>query len=84
MNGKILITDTLFIFDTHLKQLELAGYEIERLSKPDATEDELCQAVKGKVGYILGGIEKITGKVIESADKLKVIVFTGSGYQIKP
>ena len=81
MSNKILITDTLFIFNEHVKELEAAGYEVERLSKPEATEDELVEAVKGKVGYILGGIEKITPKVIDAADELKVIVFTGTGYK---
>lgn len=80
MSGKILVTDSLFIFDEHVKKLEDAGYEVERLDKPEATEAELCEAVKGKVGYILGGIEKITDKVIESADELKAIAFTGTDY----
>ena len=80
MPGKILITDSLFIFDEHVKKLEDAGYEVERLDKPEATEEELCQAIKGKVGYILGGVEKVTDKVIESADELKAIAFTGADY----
>jgi phosphoglycerate dehydrogenase-like enzyme len=78
--NKILVTDSLFIKDEHAKKLEEAGFEVERLDKPNASEEELCQAVKGKVGYILGGTEKVTEKVIESADQLKVIVFTGTGW----
>jgi len=58
-----------------------AGYEIERLDKPHATEDELVEAVRGKDGYILGGIEDITEKIIDAGDKLKAIVFTGIGYK---
>lgn len=81
MNGKILVTDSLFIFDEHVKQLEEAGYEVERLDKSHATEEELCDAIKGKVGYILGGIERITDKVIDAADQLKVIAFTGADYK---
>jgi phosphoglycerate dehydrogenase-like enzyme len=81
MSNKILVTDSLFIFDEHVKKLEDAGYEVERLDKPQASEDELCEAVKGKVGYILGGIEKVTDRVIESADELKAIVFTGADWQ---
>jgi len=81
MGRKILVTDSMFIFDEHIKQLEDAGYEVERLDKPDASEEELCKAVKGKVGYILGGIEKVTGKVIESADELKAVVFTGTAWK---
>lgn len=78
---KILITDSLFIFPEHELQLQKAGYEIVRLDKPDASEDELCEMVKDKVGYILGGIEKVTDRVIEAADSLRVIVFTGSSYK---
>lgn len=78
---KVLVTDTLFIFDEHVKQLEAAGYEVVRVEKPDMNEEELVEAVKGKVGYILGGIEYVTKPVIESASDLKAIVFTGTGFK---
>jgi lactate dehydrogenase-like 2-hydroxyacid dehydrogenase len=77
----ILVTDSLFIFPEHEQQLKVAGYEVIRLDKPEATEEELCEAIKGKTGYILGGIEKVTSKVIEAADTLEAIVFTGTGYK---
>ncbi len=77
----ILVTDSLFIFPEHEQQLKDAGYEVVRLDKPEASEEELCEAVKGKAGYILGGIEKVTKKVIEAADSLEAIVFTGIGYK---
>ena len=51
----ILITDTLFFFDEHEQMLKDAGYEVERLQKSDASEDELSEALNGKVGYLLGG-----------------------------
>ena len=78
---KILITDSLFIFPEHEGMLKDAGFEVERLDKPHATEDELVVAVKGKDGYILGGIEDITQRVVDAGDKLKAIVFTGIGYK---
>lgn len=81
MKGKILVTDSLFIFPEHEKALQDAGYEVERLDKPEATEEELVVAVKGKVGYILGGVEQITDKVIEAADELKAIAFTGADWR---
>ncbi len=81
MKGKILITDSLFISKEHEKILIDVGYEIERLDTPKATEEELIKAIKGKVGYILGGIEHVTEKVIDAADSLKAIVFTGIGYK---
>jgi phosphoglycerate dehydrogenase-like enzyme len=81
MNGKILVTDSLFVFPEHEQQIRDAGYEIERLDKPMASEEELVTAIKGKVGYILGGIEKVTEPVIEAADELKAIVFTGADWR---
>ena len=81
MKGKVLVTDTLFITDEHIKQIEGAGYEVERLEKANATEDELIEALRGKVGYVLGGIEKVTDKVIEASDELKVIAFTGADWK---
>lgn len=81
MTNTILITDSLFIFPEHEEVLKNAGYELERLDKPQATEAELIEAVKGKVGYILGGIEKITDNVIAAATDLKAIAFTGSDWK---
>lgn len=78
---KILVTDSLFIFDEHVKKLADAGYEVERLDTPHASEEELVKAIKGKTGYILGGIEKISDKVIEAAEEGLVIAFTGIDYK---
>jgi phosphoglycerate dehydrogenase-like enzyme len=77
MKGTILVTDTLFIFPEHEQKLRDAGYEIERIPKSVIPEAELVRAVKGKVGYIMGGIEIVTDAVIDAADELKVISFTG-------
>lgn len=79
--GKILVTDTLFIFNEHVQQLADAGYEVIRVKKADTPEDELIELVKDKVGYILGGVEYVTDNVFEASDTLKAIVFTGTGYQ---
>ena len=78
---KILVTDTLFIHDQHIKQLAEPGYEIERLENTTATEDELKTALQGKVGYILGGLEKVTKEILESSPDLKAISFTGTGWK---
>ena len=77
---KILITDSLFIFKEHEKKLKEAGYKLYRLDKPKASEEELIEAIKDMDGYILGGIEKVTDRVINAANKLKAISFTGSDY----
>jgi D-3-phosphoglycerate dehydrogenase len=81
MKGKILITDTLFMHEKHVSRLEKAGYEVTRLEKADATEAELIKAVQDMDGYIMGGVEHITEPVIEAANNLKAIVFSGTGYQ---
>ncbi len=78
---KILITDSLFIFKEHEDKLRKAGYEIERIDKANAGEEELIKAIKNKDGCILGGIEKVTDKVIEVANNLKVISFTGTDWR---
>lgn len=81
MKGRVLVTDTLFIFDEHVKQLENAGYEVVRVEKPDMSEAELIEAIKGKAGYILGGIEHVTQGVLDAADELKAISLVGTGYK---
>jgi phosphoglycerate dehydrogenase-like enzyme len=81
MKGKILITDSLFVFPEHERQLFDAGHAFERLDTPTATEEQLIENLKGKVGYILGGIERVTDTVIESTSELKAIVFTGADWR---
>lgn len=80
MTNKLLITDTFFISDNHVKQLIDAGYEVTRLEKSAADEDELIEALKGVSVYIIGGIEQVTAKVIESTTDLKAIIFSGVDY----
>jgi len=76
----VLITDSLFIFDEHIQKFEASGITVTRLDKPMASEAELIDAIKGKHGYILGGIEKVSGKVIDSADCLEALIFTGADW----
>jgi len=78
VSNKILVTDSLFIKEKHVKKLEDAGFEVERLDVPRASEDQLIEALKDKVGYIIGGVEKVTDKVFESTKELKAVVFTGT------
>lgn len=77
----ILITDDLFVLPEHEQRLRDAGYDIMRLNRPRATEEELCKAIQGKTGYIIGGLERVTDKVIEAADKLEAIVVPAIGYK---
>ena len=79
----ILITDSLFlpVGGADEQRLRAAGYDIDRLDVPKADEAALIEHVAGKVGYLLGGIEEITGAVVAAADQLEAIAFTGSGYR---
>lgn len=78
---KILITDSLFIGKKEEEILQNAGFALERLDTPKATEEELIAALPGKSGYILGGTEQVTENVLDAADMLEVISFTGIGYK---
>lgn len=63
-----------------IEHKSFTGFAIERLDEPQASEEQLIEALRDKDGYILGGIEKVTTKVIDSADDLKAIAFTGSDW----
>lgn len=76
----IIITGPTFITPKHVQRLKDAGIESERLSALAASESELCDAVQGKDGYILGGLERVTAPVIEAGSKLQAICFTGAGW----
>jgi phosphoglycerate dehydrogenase-like enzyme len=80
--GKILVTDSLFVFDEHVKQLEDAGYEVERLDKTKPSDEELKAALQDKVGYLLGGIEAVGVDVLDAAPNLKAISVAAIGYPI--
>ena len=80
MEKTILITDTLFVYEEHERKLRDAGYSLVRLDKPQASEETLIEQIRGKVAYILGGIERVTERVIAAADQLQAIAFTGSGF----
>jgi glyoxylate reductase len=47
----------------------------------DFTEDQLIEALQGAEGYIMGGEERATRKVIGSAPDLRIIAFYGAGYE---
>ncbi len=78
--GSVLVTDSVFIYEHHIRQFNEAGYDIVR-EKADMNEAEFCKAIRGKVGYICGGIEIFNTKVLRSANKLKAINFPGIGYK---
>jgi len=52
---KILITDTLFVFEEHEARLKQAGFEIIRNPNPKLSEEDLIEALQDIDGYIVGG-----------------------------
>lgn len=76
----VLVTDSLFIFEEHEQRFRDADISFVRLDKPEASEAELVEAIKDKHGYILGGVEHVTEAVINAANNLEVICFTGTDY----
>ncbi len=58
---------------------EFQEHNVAVINKPaNLTEDTLAGVIKDVDGYILGGSEKVTKRVIDTAEKLKVIVFWGT------
>lgn len=75
MSHKVLIADKLAKKAEEI--LKAAGYEV--VVKPGLPEAELCEAVKGFEAVLVRSAVKITAKVIEAADVLKVIGRAGTG-----
>lgn len=78
-NRTILFTGNV-LPATYKSKLENLGYRMI-IGRPDLMESELIVALSGVDGYILGGTEQVTRKVIESVDKIKIISFFGVGYE---
>lgn len=59
----------------------LAQNNIQIISAPEnLKEDELITTLEGCDGYVIGGTDRATKKVVESTN-LKTIIFYGAGYQ---
>lgn len=77
---KVLVTGTTFIRESDIALLEELDISVERLDEVEATEEQLIDALSGKHGYFLGGLEKVTEKVLRSAKTLRAICFTGAAW----
>jgi len=81
MAKRILITSRSFggLVKEPLEILQMEGLEIIRESDREKLKEEnLCELVKDIDGYI-AGLERISAKVIEGANKLMVIARHGAG-----
>lgn len=76
--NKVLFTDNAFS-EIEIKSLRDKGMEIIN-GGGSVSEDELIQKLKDCSGYIIGGSDKATRRVIESTN-LKIIIFYGTGYE---
>ncbi|MGD0207498.1 MAG: NAD(P)-dependent oxidoreductase [Verrucomicrobiota bacterium] len=80
-NRSILITGDV-LSKQNEQQLESAGFEVRRISSRSTVEDELIAALKESTGYILGGNETVTEKVIKNANALQAIVYTSTSFRL--
>ena len=79
MPFQILVTGRTF--EQHfLKILKARGYAVE-FHPEHLTEAELKEALTNKDAFILGGVEFVSAKALESNDRLKVIAVAAVGYQ---
>lgn len=83
---KVLVVVSGFALAS-LKPIEMmkeAGLEVVEVDYGpgglNKDEPEFCRIIKGIDGLIVSGVEKVPRRVIEGADRLKLIVFRGVGY----
>lgn len=67
--------------DEEIESFKNKGIEIIKTAG-DLSEKDLIDRLQGCQGYVVGGADKATKKVIEST-KLEIIVFHGTGYENK-
>jgi phosphoglycerate dehydrogenase-like enzyme len=80
MRGAVLVTGERILAEAHIARFEQAGLTVHRLQKPNGTDDELIEALRGKRAYVCAGMERVSAAVIAAAAELEVIAFPGSGY----
>jgi D-3-phosphoglycerate dehydrogenase len=82
---KALITTKKFaeVSRDPIKKLEEAGFVVEERNYDivgSLTEEKFCQMLQGVDVLIGTGMHRVTRKVIESADRLKMIAIRGTGF----
>lgn len=75
---KVLFTNCSFSKE-EIEKLKNNGVEIVP-GKEDLNENQLIEALQGCAGYVIGGTDRASKKVIESTN-LETIVFYGAGYE---
>lgn len=80
MDSTILITYTRYVDPDQVARLQDAGYVVRRSPAYAASEDELCALVGDVTGYLHGGAELLTPRVVQAAAHLRAVAFCGSGW----
>jgi len=84
---KILIVASGFVQQSlrPIEILEEAGFAVERreygLAGLNQDEEEFCRIIKGADVVVVTGMDKVTRRVIASADRLKMIAIRSSGFE---
>lgn len=79
MDKKMLFTGGT-LSEADVERIKELGFDLI-VARADLTEDELVSALDGVHIYILGGAEKATARVLDSATSLQILAFFGAGYQ---
>ncbi len=76
--NKVLFTNCSFS-DEEIEKLKSKEIDIKKAGA-DLSEEELISELQGCKGYVMGGSDKASDKVIKATD-LGVIIFYGTGYE---
>lgn len=76
----ILVTGGKFVTPNNVRRMRDAGYSVTRINRVPDSQGWLRDALRGRVGYVWGGMEHVTLDSIDLADRLQAIAFPGSGY----
>jgi D-3-phosphoglycerate dehydrogenase / 2-oxoglutarate reductase len=84
---KILIVASGFVQRSRrpIEILQEAGFTVEEreygLAGLNQNEEEFCRIIKGVEAVVVTGMDRITRRVIASADRLKMIAIRSSGFE---
>ena len=82
---KVLVMEQIFaeVSREPIEKLENAGFLIDERSYKmvrSITEEEFCKLIKGVDVVVVTGLLPVTRRVIEAADRLKMIAIRGAGF----
>ncbi|MCX5908602.1 MAG: phosphoglycerate dehydrogenase, partial [Deltaproteobacteria bacterium] len=84
---KVLIVASGFVQQSRrpIEILEEAGFTVEEreygLAGLNQNEEEFCRIIKGADALVVTGMDRVTRRVMASADRLKMIAIRSSGFE---